>query len=286
MTTEVTGTLSAAAPFSLTQAAAFLGGFAPCTGTTRCTGRGPDTTIDAPFLVAGRAVLVRAWQDGPTRVRWSARADGDPPGGAEVADRVRAWLSLDDPVARFYDLAEGDPELAHPVAELRGLHQVRFGSLAEGVTWFTITHRVSQHQALGWKRELARRYGQVVRAGRQPVHAFPSLDTLLAVPEAELAGLLGAPYRVARLRGVLLGVAELGEQRLRSAPFEQARAELLAVRGIGPFTSDAVLFRVLGRLGPIGVGAPLGAQRRYGDWIGYWSYYRRVALARAGGRPR
>jgi DNA-3-methyladenine glycosylase II len=279
MTTEDVLRLTAAAPFSLDQSARFLRGFAPCADGPVCVGTGPDLTVRSVLEVAGRAVLVTVRQDGPTTLRVTGTGLDGP-----VAGAVRHWLSLDDPLSEFYALADGDPELAGPVADLHGLHQVRFRSLAEGVVWFTITHRVGQGVALEWKRAIAERYGPVVRDGDAVVHAFPPLADLLAVPEAELVDLLRAPQRVARLRGVLEGVAALGEDWLRSADFGLAKSMLLRIPGVGPFTSDGVLFRVLGRPGPIGVGAPVTAQRRYGDWIGYWSYYRRAARIPRGGR--
>jgi DNA-3-methyladenine glycosylase II len=171
-------------------------------------------------------------------------------------------------------LAAGDPDLAAALADRRGLHQVRFSTLAEGVTWFTITHRVGQRTALAWKRTLVERHGRPIRYGGEVHRAFP--EDLLALPEDALLDVLRAPHRVDRLRSVLSGVAALGEDRLRAAPFGQARAALLAIHGVGPFTADAVLFRVLGRLGPIALDVPPAAVARYGDWIGYRSYYRRA----------
>lgn len=277
------GELTPAAPFSLARAARFLGGFAPCSDGPVCSwaaGAAGDTdaavTVRAAFQLGGRAALVEVAQSGPT-LRYAAYADpGPPPDPGELATAVGRWLSVDDPLAEFYALAEGDQELARPVRELSGLHQVRFGTLAEGLTWFTLTHRVGQPVALGWKRQIAQRYGPAVRRGGEVTHAFPSLGQLLAIPEPELLDLLGSAYRVSRYRGALAGVAALGERWLREVPFERARAGLLDVPGIGPFTSDALLFRVLGRRGPIEVGAPPASRRRYGDWIGYWSYYRRA----------
>jgi DNA-3-methyladenine glycosylase II len=280
--TEAIGTVTVVEPFSLAQAASVLRGFPPSGIATRCGG----DEIRAPFLLHGRAVLVHVRQPRPGAVSWVARTDGPPPDPAAVAELLRAWLSLDDPVAEFYQLIGADPELRLAVAALHGLHQVRFASLAEGLTWLTITHRVTQAQALEWKQRIAQRYGHPVRAGGPPMHAFPSLDALLAIPQTELLSLLHTSYRVNRLRSVLNGVCDLGEERLRTLPFEQAHAELLAIPGIGPRTGEAVLFRVLGRRGPLGTSAPHTVRRHYGAWIGYRAYYLRAALARTGGRPR
>jgi len=224
MTTEDVLHLTAAAPFSLDQSARFLRGFAPCADGPVCAGSGADLAVRAVLEVAGRAALVTVRQDGPTAVRVTGAGLDD-----AVAGAVRRWLSLDDPLAEFYALADGDPELAGPVADLHGLHQVRFGSLAEGVVWFTITHRTGQGVALEWKRAIAERYGPPVRDGDAVLHAFPPLADLLAVPEAELVDLLRAPHRVARLRGVL----ERRYHHLRH--FQTGRLESDGKRGLGAY---------------------------------------------------
>ena len=125
--------------------------------------------------------------------------------------------------------------------------------------------------------------------------AFPGLPELAALGTDSLLPFAGNAQRAARLAEVLAGVAALDEGWLRTAPYEEARQALLGVRGIGAFTANAILLRVLGRPDEVplemaqfgnaaaevyGAGAPTPAQLRdrYGPFIGWWAYLCRTAL--------
>jgi hypothetical protein len=102
--------------------------------------------------------------------------------------------------------------------------------------------------------------------------------------------------RANRLADVLGGVAALDEERLRLGPYEEARAALLSVRGVGPYTAHTLLLRALGRPDAVplempqfvnvAVGvygdpppAPDELRERYGPWVGWWAYACRTALS-------
>jgi DNA-3-methyladenine glycosylase II len=125
--------------------------------------------------------------------------------------------------------------------------------------------------------------------------AFPGLPELAALGAEGLLSFAGNAQRAIRLAEVLAGVAALDEAWLRTAPYEEAREALLAVRGVGRFTANAILLRVLGRPDDVplemtqftsaaaeiyGACAPTPAQlrERYGPYVGWWSYLCRTAL--------
>ena len=90
------------------------------------------------------------------------------------------------------------------------------------------------------------------------------------------------------------GVAQIGENFLRTAPYGDAKAALLDVPGVGPFSATAILLRGLGRHdenpvlemfageGRLVYGAAwneAALARRYGDQIGYWTFYLKTGAA-------
>lgn len=233
----------------------------------------------------------------PAGVRLTVFA-AEPLDAAEVAlveRSVSRWLSLGDDLTRFWEIAAGDPAMGRLIDVARGLHQVRFASLAEGVVYFTLAQRSTQWFAAARKRRIAARRGPTVLLDGTAHTGFPSLRALATLTDHELLDYGGNRQRADRLRSVVAGVAALDEEWLRTAPYDEVRRALLAVPGIGNFTAHAVLLRVLGRPddAPLELAqftlvaraiygdpppAPGEIRERYGPWVGWWAYVARTAL--------
>src|SRR5207244_3784509 len=180
--------------------------------------------------------------------------------------------------------------------EVAGLHQVRFATLPEAVAYFTLTQRSTQWYAAARKRRIAVEFGARVSCDGLDYWAFPPTTTLAALSSTDLVAIGGNTQRAERLAEVFAGVAAFDEQWLRSAPYDEARAALLKVRGLGPFTAHAILLRALGRpddvplemaqfttaaeavYGPDAIPTPGELRQRYGRYVGWWAYFTRTAL--------
>jgi DNA-3-methyladenine glycosylase II len=286
--------LAATPPYSLSQSLRALAGFAPCAGDQVVAGGRVRKALLRPGANPDEAVVVEVGPPGITFVVYSQSALD----AAEVAGVERAvgrWLGLDDDLSAFLAVARADPAMAPVLAATEGLHQVRFPSLAEGVAYFTLTQRSTQWFAAARKRRIAAELGPHAELDGQDYVAFPSFATLLARSETELIRFGGNRQRAARLGDVLHGVAALDEEWLRTAPYVEARAALLAVRGVGAFTAHGILLRVLGRADDVplemaqftqvaealyGSPPPSPAQlrERYGSQLGWWAYLSRMGL--------
>ena len=169
---------------------------------------------------------------------------------------------------------------------------MRFLTLAEIACYAVIMQRTPVGLASAQKAKLAHAFGRAARFGARELTAFPSLAELAGVHEADFARVLRHPEKARRLVAVIEAVAALGESWLRTAPYQDAFAALMEIRGIGEFSARAILLRGLGRmdqLDPRGAAFARAARSVYGaTWspsetidryahtIGYWSYYLRV----------
>nr|BFE63555.1 hypothetical protein GCM10020063_080810 [Dactylosporangium thailandense] len=291
--------LSATAPFDLGCSLRALADFRP--------GR-RDISL-RPGERVRRAFPHPADPDAAVVVEVAERDDGAPGAGLTVFSaeplagpdldavrvRVSGWLGLDDDRTEFLRRAEAD-ESVRPLLEVaRGLHQVRFSSLAEGVVYFTLLQNSTQWYATLRKRRLTLYLGAPVRADGEDFTAIPDLPRLSRLSPAEALPYVGAQNKAERLTEVLGGVAAIDEELLRTGPYDEARAALLAVRGIGDYTAHALLLRALGRPDAVPLEmeqyvqtarAVYGAARpspdelreRYGPFIGWWAYTCRTAL--------
>ena len=291
--------LPAVPPFSLAASLAAMSGFRPSAGDQLIMSDRLRKGLAHPDE-PGEAVVVEVAPrpDAAPGVRLEVFAASplSAAGAAAVERWVRGWLSLDDDMRPVLELASDDPPVAALLPLVHGLHQVRFGSLAEGTAYFALTQRSTQWFAAARKRRLAERFGARAELDGAVHVAFPPLATLAAADGDELLAVAGNAPRAKRLSEVIAGVAALDEQWLRTGPYPEVRAALLDVRGVGPFTAHGILLRVLGRpddaplelpqfteqiarvYDPAPPPEPAELRDRYGPYVGWWAYLTRVAL--------
>ncbi|MFC0532264.1 DNA-3-methyladenine glycosylase family protein [Phytohabitans kaempferiae] len=285
----------AAEPYSFDLSLRALAGFAPTAGGHVIAGG----RVRKAFLLGADAVVAEVGPGAPgsgPAVTLHAERHLSPGERAAVHQAVGRWLGLDDDLTGFLDVAERDPAMATLLRAAHGLHQVRFGSLAEGTVYFALIQRSTQWYAAARKRRVAAELGPRLRLDGVEHVAFPSLATVSALDDRDLIRFAGSRLRAARVREVVDGVAALDEEWLRTGPYDEVRKALLAVPGIGTFTAHALLLRVLGRPDDVplemaqfedaarrlyGDPPPSPAELRaaYGPLVGWWAYYARTAAS-------
>lgn len=210
---------------------------------------------------------------------------------AAIAQRVADFVGANDDLGPFYRAAEADRPFQPLLESLRGLHHVRFMTLEEIAVYSVMMQRAPVTIATTYRRRFLDAFGIETKGMR----AFPSFDVLVALDGDTISEAIGNRKKGAAIASVVRGVAAIGETRLREAPYEEARDALLEVPGIGPFSAAAILLRGLGRMDELPImdkfeddarviyGDKYDAKaiaRRYGDQIGYWSFYLKTGVAR------
>ena len=172
---------------------------------------------------------------------------------AMAISRCRRLLDLDaDPVAVGDQLSE-DPELAPLVAKAPGRRVPRTVDAGELAVRAVLGQQISTAAARTHGARLAEHYGEPVEdpAGGLS-RLFPDMAVLAGAGSAVLAGAGSAATLAmpAARRRTVLALAEAiagGQVGLDpGADWDQARAELAAVPGIGPWTVEIVAMRGLG----------------------------------------
>lgn len=281
-------------PFDFRQSLTFLRRFEACRDDFVID----DRSVTAAISVDGRAI--------PFRLEAAAAGVSvDIPDGLGVVPAARAeivrtaahLLGADDDLTAFYRAAAGDhPAFQAIVRTLHGLHHVRFLTVAEITVYSVLMQRAPITQAARTKRRFLQRFGRPVTVDGRVLHAMPTLAELTALDPADIKDTVRHPRKAAALPAVIRGVAALGEDFLRTAPYPDARDALLAIPGIGPFSAAAILLRGLGRMDDLPIEGPTFAtparavygdawdpraiRARYGTDLGYWSYYVKTGEAR------
>ncbi len=157
---------------------------------------------------------------------------------------VRDYLRLGEDVNSIYDeLARADPYVAGLIDRFHGLRLLRQDP-AETLLSFVCSAANSIPRISAAIEELAMLYGDLVceHAG-SCYYAFPRIARLADADPLVLAETASLQFRGENLRLIAGQVRQRGEHwliSLRGVPYEAARAELLAIRGVGRKIADCV----------------------------------------------
>ncbi|AOR32938.1 DNA-3-methyladenine glycosylase [Streptomyces fodineus] len=288
--------LPARPPFDFTKSLGFLTSFPTMSGEHGVQGQAITRAVrEGGRLVA--AVLSGAGPDEGPGLRCELRSDTalNEEEKAAVADRLSFFLGLDDDLEEFYAKARGDDPFRPVLERLYGYHQVKFPSPFEMLCWAILAQRVPMPVARKMKQALLERCGNRLVVDGEEHWAFPEVDQLLPLSEAELLTLVGNQRKAGYLYALFRHWVDIDEQFLRTGDYEKVRERLLAIPGVGPWSASFVLIRGLGRMEHLSADKEMlraaarvygrvlgeaefaGLADRYAEQRGYWGHYLRVA---------
>jgi len=190
---------------------------------------------------------------------------------AAAADRraiealVTRLFALDADLAPFWRRARREPRFAELVRRCAGLRPQRFPTLFEALANGICCQQLSLAAGMTRLGHLAERFGPRTPDGTRVGSPDPGLVARAPLAALRHAGLSGR--RAAELRDLARLPLERFEHELISLSDAEARARLLELPGIGPWTADYVLLRGLGRLDIFPTG-DVGAARTLGRILG------------------
>ena len=294
---QVTGILTARAPFDFAKTIAFLGDFTPTAGEQALA---PDSVTKAVTL-HGRAIAFNVRDAGTVEdphVAYTLYSE-HPLSEIEqnaIIDRIRFFLSLNDDLQPFYAIGRTDPAFAPVIEHLYGLHQPKFLTPFEIACWAILAQRNPITIAHRTKMALVQRWGTTITLPEGPQQAFPEVEQLAAVSPDELAEVVRNPRKVEYLLSVIAFFSSVDEQFLRMGNYDKVAAQIQAIRGFGAWSSHFLLVRGLGRMERVSsvdqeiskAAARIYHQQltastmqqildRYGNMQGYWAFYARNA---------
>lgn len=167
---------------------------------------------------------------------------------AAAMDYVRDWFDLRTDLAPFYHLAAGDPLLGRLTSAYAGLRIVGIPALFEALCWAVIGQQINLAFAYTLKQRFVQAYGRRVQWGGQEYWLFPQPREIAGVGVDALRQLQLTGKKAAYVIGIAERMASGGLSKaglLASGDLRAAEAQLLMMRGIGPWTAHYVLMRCL-----------------------------------------
>jgi DNA-3-methyladenine glycosylase II len=225
-------------PFSLEPARKMMCGF--LRGTRSCSAQADSVKLAFPLDGSFRVVGVELKWDGE-RINGSSIGTSDV---EAVKHQVARVLAVDSDATPFDRLIQADPALRQVASSCPGYRPVVSYSPYVMAGWSVLSQRLRMSQAAAIQIRIAEAVGDVVEIDGEIVASFPRPESLL-----RLSGFPGvSTEKWTRLRAVAEAAqrGELEPRRLLALPNEEARKQLMTIRGVGPWTADGVLIRGCG----------------------------------------
>ncbi len=283
-------------PFDFGQSLAFLGGFPLMRGDTGIT----DGVLTRAVVAAGETVVFRVESRGTVDtplLHCTLYAEQPITDAVQMAaqDRIAFFLSIADDLASFYAIGREDAAFAPVIEHLYGYHQAKFLTPFDNAAWAILSQRTPMAAARKTWDALIERYGSRLTIDGQTYRAFPTAERLATVNPDDLLAILPNLRKAPYLHAAARAFDDVDELWLRTAPYDDVRAWLLRIPGIGDWSATFVLTRALGRMERhagedallhaaakvygSAASTPEGFQqvaRRYGQYQGYWAHYLRA----------
>jgi DNA-3-methyladenine glycosylase II len=214
-----------------------------------------------------------------------------------IADRISFFLSLQDNLKEFYEIAQRDEYIQPAIKQFYGHKQVKFLTPFEIACWAVLAQRIPMNVARKMKENIVKKLGGQIRVKGVEFHSFPEPSDLTAA-STELPELVPNKRKVEYLSAVAQAFCNVDEQWLRTAPHDKVQNWLTDIKGIGDWSANFVLIRGLGRMEELsniepqlaldvariykGRDEPMSNEDvcriadKYGKWKGYWAYYLRI----------
>ncbi|HEX6837749.1 MAG TPA: hypothetical protein VF334_14315, partial [Polyangia bacterium] len=231
-----------------------------------------DGTWSRVVVLGQGPALVHGHQHGATVTFEAAPANGGD--RRTVAALVTRLFSLDIELGSFFRRLRREPGFTDVARRCAGLRPQRFATLFEALANGLACQQLSLDSGLVRLGRLCERFGPRTADGSR--FGPPSPERIAGAPVSLLRQAGFSNRRAAELRALARLPLDRFEAELTALSDDDARARLLELPGVGPWTADYVLLRGLGRLDVFPAG-DVGAARTLGRILG-----RAIAPARAG----
>ena len=200
-------------------------------------------------VVYGNLIKMRSRVVDPSsnsrEVEFSASPRSDP---EYLFPLLRSYFRLDDDIESIYGQISQDPRVAIMVSRHRGLRLLRLEPW-ECLVAFICSANSNIPRIHANMEALSEKFGQALTLDGHIRYTFPSPEQLAEAGEAPLRA-LGLGFRASYVPQAARQVAEgnLDLEALRDMPYQEAKARLMEIPGIGPKIADCVLLHSLDKL--------------------------------------
>ena len=162
-----------------------------------------------------------------------------------IKSYVKDWLDLDKDLSDFYAFAKKEKLLKNPVQDAKGLRLIGIPNFTEAICWAIIGQQINLTFAYSLKKKLIQHYGTTIIFDGKKYHLFPKSEVLAALQVEDLRPLQFSRSKASYLIGVAqhISAGKISKSILQHLTYEDAKAKLIELKGIGPWSADYVLMK-------------------------------------------
>jgi DNA-3-methyladenine glycosylase II len=172
---------------------------------------------------------------------------GDPSsaGRKTITQYVREWFDLDTDLKPFYSMAKKDDLLKGLVKDYRGYRIVGQPDLFESLVWAVLGQQINLAFAYTLKQRFVERFGERIEVNQQQYFVFPPAQTVARLSADALLTLQFSRQKAAYTIGIAQAFVDgkISKEKLTGLPLQDAREELIRIKGIGNWTANYALMK-------------------------------------------
>ena len=163
----------------------------------------------------------------------------------KVSDYVREWFDLETDLKPFYAMARKDDLLKGLVRKDYGYRIIGQPDLFESIIWAVLGQQINLQFAYTLKQRFVEQFGGSTEIKNQKYFLFPSPEVVAQITADQLLPLQFSRQKTTYVIGIAQAFAEgrLSKQKLTSLSLEEAKEELIKIKGIGNWTANYALMK-------------------------------------------
>ncbi|MBS1680236.1 MAG: DNA-3-methyladenine glycosylase 2 family protein [Bacteroidetes bacterium] len=163
----------------------------------------------------------------------------------QVKDYIIEWFDLKTDLSPFYKLARNDDLLKELINKFKGYRIIGQPDLFESLVWAVLGQQINLQFAYTLKQRFVEKFGERIYHKGQDYFLFPKPEIVSRLTDEDLLLLQFSRQKskYVKLIGEAFANSNLSKEKLKSLSFEEAKTELMKIKGIGNWTANYALMK-------------------------------------------
>ncbi len=162
-----------------------------------------------------------------------------------VSSYIREWFDMETNLKPFYALARKDNLLKDLIKKFHGYRIIGQPDLFESLVWAVLGQQINLQFAYTLKQRFVQQFGERITFDRVDHYLFPEPKLVATLGDEDLLPLQFSRQKskYVKLIGEAFASGTVSKEKLSVLSFEEAKTELMKIKGIGNWTANYALMK-------------------------------------------